>query len=362
MSSNDLQEKLRPYIQAAEQELSALIDSACTYEEAAGLYNMLRYHLGWVEPDGSPVPAEDRGRFGGKRIRPAICLLFSQLAGGDWHPALPAAAAVELIHSFSLIHDDVEDADELRHHRYTVWSVWGVNHAVNSGSNTQALVNLAVLRCKEFGHAPDRVLEALRITTNAVLRMTEGQYLDMRLEGPRIPSPEAYRTMVQGKTCALLSAACSLGWLLGSPAHNAGGVELAAAFGEALGLAFQARDDFLGLWGDPNVTGKPVGSDLMKRKKTLPIVLAYHYANGDQRRQMERFFLRKSIGRSDAELFMTLLESLGAKNRTLQEAEKLAEDAQKALEALRPSDSNPPKAEAYNIIKDLVTFVLQRNY
>jgi geranylgeranyl diphosphate synthase type I len=362
MSNNGLQERLRPYIEAVEQELSVLIDSACTCEEAAGLYNMLRYHLGWVEPDGSPVPAEDRVRFGGKRMRPAICLLFSQLAGGDWHPALPAAAAVELIHSFSLIHDDVEDADEFRHHRYTVWSVWGVNHAVNSGSNTQALVNLAALRCKEFGHAPEKVLDALHTITNAILRMTEGQYLDMRLEGSRIPTPETYQTMVRGKTCALLSAACSLGWLLGSPEPRTSDVELAAAFGEALGLAFQARDDFLGLWGDPNVTGKPVGSDLTKRKKTLPIVLAYHHANGDQRRQMERFFARRSIGRSDAESFMILLESLGAKNRALQEAEKLTEDAQKALEALRPSEPSPPKAEAYNIIKDMVTFVLHRNY
>jgi len=360
MSTPPILEQLRPYTQAVEEEIADVIRSAAG-EDARGLYRMLEYHLGWVEADGTPVPEDARRSFAGKRLRPALCLLFCELAGGDWRSALPAAAAVELIHSFSLIHDDVEDGDETRHHRPTVWAVWGVNHAVNSGSNAQALVCTAALRCSLRGHADHLVLAVVRRLTEAVLRMTEGQYLDMRLEGGRIPDLHTHQTMVKGKTCALLSAACGIGWLLGDKSCDEDRLAQAEAFGEALGLAFQARDDILGTWGDASVTGKPVGSDLLRRKKTLPVVLAYQAASGDQRRQMERFFTKRTPSPAAAAAILELLESLGAREATQCEAERLASDAYARLEMLRPADGDETRTAAYDMIRSIVGFVLERD-
>lgn len=360
MSTPPILEQLHPYTQAVEQEIADVIGSAAV-EEVRGLYRMLEYHLGWVEPDGTPVPEDDRRSFAGKRLRPALCLLFCQLAGGDWKSAVPAAAAVELVHSFSLIHDDVEDGDKTRHHRPTVWAVWGVNHAVNSGSSVQALVYASALRCRDRGCSDHTVLAVVRQLTNAVLRMTEGQYLDMRLEGGRIPEPRIHQAMVKGKTCALLSAACGIGWLLGNTACDEGRRAHAEAFGEALGLAFQARDDILGTWGNASVTGKPVGSDLLRRKKTLPVVLAYQTANGDQRRQMERFFTKRTPSPGALAAVLELLESLGAREAAQREAERLAADAYACLEKLRPPEADVSRTSAFELIRAIVGFVLERD-
>ncbi|MGQ9696905.1 MAG: polyprenyl synthetase family protein [Armatimonadota bacterium] len=359
MSAPTILEQLRSYTEAVEHEIAEVIRLAAT-EEARGLYRMLEYHLGWVDADGTPVAEGYRQAFAGKRLRPALCLLFCQLAGGDWQSAGPAAAAVELIHSFSLIHDDVEDGDETRHHRPTVWAVWGVNHAVNSGSSTQALVYASALRCSARGIPDSTVLAVVNELTEAVLRMTEGQYLDMRLEGGRIPDASIHDVMVRGKTCALLSAACGIGWLLGDKTGDASRLAQVRAFGEALGLAFQARDDILGTWGDASVTGKPVGSDLLRRKKTLPVVLAYQAANGEQRRWMERFFGRRpSPGAATA--MLELMEALGAKEAAQREAERLAAEASARLDALRPSEGDEQRSTAYYRIQLIVNFVLERN-
>lgn len=227
----------------------------------AALREMLDYHLGW----SSGTPA---GR--GKRIRPQLTLLACQAAGGDWTTALPAASAVELIHNFSLVHDDIQDQSNARRGRPTLWTLWGVPQAINAGDALLVLARLATQRLLARGVSAADALEVQRLLDQACLELTQGQFLDLDFETrPAVPVAD-YLAMIEGKTAALLAAATACG------AHLAGAgaarVQAFADYGRSLGLAFQILDDILGIWGATQDTGKPAGDDLRARKKSLPIV------------------------------------------------------------------------------------------
>ena len=230
------------------------------------LYEMIRYHLGYADIDG--VPAQGAG---GKRVRSALCLLACEAAGGDARLAAPAGAALELVHSFTLLHDDIADRDEMRRGRTTVWKLWGIGHAITAGDALYALANLAASRLSART-SPDIAAAVLRELNQAVLEVCEGQELDISYEKNLGLTDADYMRMIGLKTAALFRATCGIG------ARVAGAGEAAAEalreFGAALGLAYQIRDDILGIWGDPGETGKPVGGDLRQNKRSLPIVLA----------------------------------------------------------------------------------------
>jgi geranylgeranyl diphosphate synthase type I len=237
--------------------------------ESGALYGWLRYHLGWAELDGRAVEARRA-----KGIRPLVCLLAAEAAGGAAEPgdgaaAVDVAAAVELTHEFSLIHDDVEDGDTVRRGRPALWAEVGVAQAVNAGD---AL--FAVARVVLGGAAvPDTVHRSLMARYDAAcLALAEGQALDLGFETAPAVAPEAYVAMVRRKTGALLGFAAAAGWLAGG--GPGGGAEALARYGEAVGVAFQMWDDVLGLWGKPERTGKPAGADLVRRKRSLPVLLA----------------------------------------------------------------------------------------
>jgi geranylgeranyl diphosphate synthase type I len=226
----------------------------------AEMHQMIAYHLGW---EGNSAR--------GKRVRPLLTLLCCQGAGGDWKAALPAASAVELIHNFSLLHDDIQDRSETRRGRPTVWTRWGVPQAINTGDALFVLAHLSWGGLRSRGTSAQTALAAQEMLEAACLRLTEGQYLDMSFEAESRVSQERYLEMIEGKTAALLSAAAGLGACVAeAPSATQ---ERYAAFGRHLGLAFQILDDLLGIWGDPAVTGKPAGDDLLCRKKTLPVIL-----------------------------------------------------------------------------------------
>jgi geranylgeranyl diphosphate synthase type I len=190
--------------------------------------------------------------------------------GGDPAQVLPAAAAIELLHNFSLIHDDVEDGDEVRRHRPTVWKLWGVPLAINAGDGMFALAYAAVQRLSRRGVPSAAVLAVLDRFTQTCLALTEGQYLDISFEDRAHVTVDEYMRMIQGKTAALVGAATAIGGLLGGATADQERDLL--RFGEATGLAFQIQDDVLGIWGDPAVTGKAAGNDILRRKKSLPMV------------------------------------------------------------------------------------------
>jgi geranylgeranyl diphosphate synthase type I len=204
---------------------------------------------------------------GGKRVRAALVLLSAAAAGAPEETGIVGAAAIELIHNFSLIHDDIIDEDRERRHRPTTWAEFGVGTAIIAGD---ALSTLALQILLE-DPTPERVAATASLAA-ANQAMIAGQAEDMAFESrPSVSVAECLR-MEQGKTGALLSCAASLGAILaGAPATT---VDALAGFGTHLGTVFQAVDDMLGIWGDPAVTGKPVGSDLLRRKKTLPVATA----------------------------------------------------------------------------------------
>jgi geranylgeranyl diphosphate synthase type I len=233
---------------------------------AERLAGMLEYHLGWRDRDlqllSPPAPA-------GKKLRPALVLLVSQAVCGEISPAArQGAAAVELIHNFSLVHDDIQDHSALRRHRPTVWSVWGMPQAINVGD---ALFALAQVVLAQPGSAQAAQL-ASELNT-AALGLAEGQFLDIDLqEGGTQPTLEAYEAMVARKTGVLFACACRLGAM--AAAASDASREAYAAYGTQLGIAFQEQDDLLGVWGGSAETGKPDAADIVERKRGLPAAIA----------------------------------------------------------------------------------------
>jgi geranylgeranyl diphosphate synthase, type I len=223
----------------------------------ASMSRVASYHFGWTDPAGRPQSGD-----GGKALRPALVLAATRAVGGDPAAAVPAAVAVELVHNFSLLHDDVMDEDTTRRHRPTAWTVFGTSAALLAGNALLALA-FEVLA----GDSP-----AIRCLTSAVQELLDGQSEDLSFEHRAYVSLDECRRMAIAKTGALLGCACALGGLAAQALSDE--VAHLNAFGRKVGLAFQFVDDLLGIWGDPEITGKPAHSDLGSRKKSLPVVAA----------------------------------------------------------------------------------------
>jgi geranylgeranyl diphosphate synthase type I len=268
MSNGELSGFIGLWLPRIEEEMAVVLAGRLEEDEpVAAHYGMMRYHLGWA--DASLRPAFFPS---GKRLRPVLCLLACAEMGGDPVQALPAAAAIELLHNFSLIHDDVEDGDELRRHRPTVWALWGVPQAINVGDGMFALAYAALQRLAERGVKAKVALAAFDHFTRTCLALTEGQYLDISFEQRTQVSVNEYLRMIQGKTAALIGASVTIGALLAGA--SAAQQTALSQFGQSIGLAFQIQDDILGIWGDPAVTGKAAGNDILRRKKSLPLLHA----------------------------------------------------------------------------------------
>jgi geranylgeranyl diphosphate synthase, type I len=233
---------------------------------AERLAAMLEYHLGWRGADLALLP---RPAPAGKKLRPALVLLVSQAVSGEISPAArDSAAAVELIHNFSLVHDDIQDRSELRRHRPTVWSLWGMPQGINVGD---ALFALAQVVLAESGTA--RAAQLMAELNRTALGLSEGQFLDIDLQdGQTRPTLDAYEAMIARKTGVLFACACRLGAM--AAGATAAQRDAYAAYGLQLGIAFQEQDDLLGVWGRAAETGKPDAADIVERKRGLPAAMA----------------------------------------------------------------------------------------
>lgn len=314
--------------------LNSLLDSG--NEE---LYKMLAYHLGW---EGEGASEQTRG----KRVRPCLLLLTNLAAGGEWRQALPAAAAVELAHNFSLIHDDIQDNSPLRRGRPTVWKLWGIAQAINAGDAMYTLAFMAILGIDQYTSAKV-VLQAIKILQEACLQLTKGQYLDLAYETKTSLTIAEYWAMVRGKTASLLAACTEIGALI---ANSSTTKRLAFRdFGYNLGLAFQAQDDLIGIWGDALLTGKSNLSDLLSRKKSLPVLYGL---------SKDGLFAKHWYkGQFDQEEIPTLaiqLDTEGAKAFTEETASQLTNQA---LERLALAD---PGGKASIPLKNLALTLLGR--
>ncbi|MBU1879220.1 MAG: polyprenyl synthetase family protein, partial [Chloroflexi bacterium] len=282
MSAKNWAEALTPYREAIEAGLRSALQ--CPNPALAEYYDMMRYHMGWVDAQGHPVQSPP-----GKRLRPLLCLLACQSAGGQdtWRQALPAAVAIELVHNFSLIHDDIEDGDEARRHRPTVWKVWGMPQAINAGDGMLSLAHQALQQLAPDVPADLTLILGQRFEA-ACVTLCHGQYLDMQFERRTDVTVADYVYMVQGKTASLFATALEMGALLGTDGPAA--ARLYRSFGQKLGLAFQIQDDVLGIWGDPVVTGKPAANDLLRRKKSWPVLYALESATGPAQHDLMAFY------------------------------------------------------------------------
>ena len=277
---------------------------------------LLAYPLGWVDPDLQPLADPT---VAGKRLRPALCLLICEALAGDHRPALAPAAAVELVHNFSLVHDDIQDESPLRRGRPSVWQRWGTAQAINIGDALFALAQLALTDPSSV--PPILVAEAITQLNRTCLRLVEGQYLDLALQTGGGATFEAYQSMIEGKTAALIECAAHLGARYGGadPTRAA----RFAAFGHQLGIAFQLQDDVLGVWGDPALTGKSADTDLQTRKQALPAILALRRTGPDADRFRRIFLARDEMTAEQASTAVGLLDALGIRA----EAEQLVETA-----------------------------------
>jgi geranylgeranyl diphosphate synthase type I len=236
-------------------------------------FGMMRYHLGWVDEALQPVQLKS-----GKRIRPLVCLLACGAAGGEPTQALPAAAALELIHNFSLVHDDIQDGSHYRRGRRAVWDIWGADQGINVGDGLFALARLALHRLDENVVPLARYRAAGLALDQACLALCEGQFFDMAFEDRLDVDLDQYLWMIRHKTAALLATAVQMGAILAT--DDARLRDLYYRFGENIGLAFQIQDDILGTWGDERVTGKSAATDIRDKKKTLPVVYVLNHPEG----------------------------------------------------------------------------------
>ena len=325
-----------------ETEIKSLV-----LEEGFPLYRMMGYHMGWLDEYGEAAEGET-----GKRIRPTLSLLACEALGGDVKAALPAAAAVELVHNFSLIHDDIQDGNSERHNRPTVWWVWGPAQAINAGDGMHALARLALLRQTGEGMSPERTLKAVGLLDQACLRLCEGQYLDLTYQERVDISQDAYFKMVEGKTAALISCAAELGAVMSSAEEP---VERAIAqFGAKLGTAFQIRDDILDLWGQQD-TGKPLAGDILNKKKSLPIVYAIENASGAERRTLGDVYFKRVMEPEDIDKIIEVLETLGAREFCQAKADALCDEA---VQSLKDAGLTSQQTEG---LEDVARFIVTRD-
>jgi geranylgeranyl diphosphate synthase type I len=264
---------------------------------------------------------------GGKRLRPYMVIRSCQILKGKVSNAMPAASAVEMVHNFSLVHDDIMDNDEMRHGVPTVHKKFGMPIAILAGD---------VLFSKAFQVITDSKLSA-NATTHLVSRLSkacvdicEGQLLDVKMaEEKKIPSQAEYITMIGKKTAALFDVSCAMGAICAT--NKPKDISNLSAFGRNLGIAFQITDDLIGVMGDPKITKKPVGNDLREGKKSLPILMAIKSAKGNDKKIILKAFGNSKVSKKDLNKAVDVIRSLGIEDSVRKQALKYAEKAEKSL-------------------------------
>jgi geranylgeranyl diphosphate synthase type I len=307
-------------------------------------FQMMHYHMGWVDSSGAPLKAK-----GGKRIRPGLTLLVAAAMGGQLDHARPAAAAVELIHNFSLLHDDIQDQSPKRRNRDTVWVVWGMAQAINAGDSMFSLAHLAIPRLAPPTLAAEAQVQMLALLDETCLELTRGQHLDISFEQRESVTVDDYIDMIQGKTAALIAAAAAMG-ALGAGADQQR-VTHYLEFGRNLGLAFQIEDDILDIWGAPELTGKEAAVDIVQRKKSIPVLFGLE--RSDMLRQ--HYASPEAFSKKDVEAIITELETVGARDFA---AEQAAKYSQLTAQHLESADPNPAYGPA---LIELVEQLLRRD-
>ena len=307
------------------------------------LLPVIEYHFGWKTIKGIKAP-EDTG----KRLRPSLAVLSAEAVGRDMEVAIPGAVAVELIHNFSLIHDDIIDGDKERRHRPSAWTAFSIEDALIAGDALHTLAFQVLLE----ENTPERVQAARRLV-DATTTMISGQAADMTFDDLPTISFEECLKMEAAKTGALLGYSSSVGAILsGADENTCNALEV---FGYELGLAYQAVDDVLGIWGDPKITGKPAGNDLREKKKSMPVSIVLSANNSDSEKLLEIFSTTEDLDEEEIVKASALIENAGGREATLEEAD---EHLKRAIEFLNNADI---RKETFCELEEIAHFVVNRD-
>jgi geranylgeranyl diphosphate synthase type I len=352
----EIQEALRRAVMNA--RVAALSSGA---SDLQAFYGQIEYHLGWVDTTFSPVSSNP-----GKLLRPTLLLLAYEASGARGLPtsrstaaylscALPAAAAVELTHNFTLIHDDIEDGDTERRHRSTLWKLWGIPQAINTGDGLFALARLTLWGVLDEGVEGAIAARLGAVLDHACLVLAEGQYLDISFVERQDITVAAYVDMTSRKTAALMACAAEMGAILGTSDEEA--IKRLRGFGHAMGVAFQVRDDLLGVWATTVESGKTPAGDVYRRKKSLPFLYALEHAHADDKRYLREVYQQEAALTSEqVEEILTIFERTQTKKYC---RAFLAEQCRLASEALAsaPRTNSPVSSRAIDDMQTLVHFV-----
>ena len=307
------------------------------------LHDMIRYHLGFEAINGSE-------ELKGKAIRSSLALFTADALGVDPEEVVPAAVSLELIHNFSLVHDDIQDDAGKRRGRASVQKKWGPDQAINAGDGLKDLSILALIEMGN-GSSPAKDLAAIDALGNYSLRMIQGQVGDLYYAERKEADVDGYLEMIENKTCALLEAPFHLGAIYAGREE----VDRLTSFGKLLGYVYQIRDDWLGIWGEPEKSGKSADSDLIEKKMSFPVVYAVQNGEGRPLKRLQELYFRNQVlGDSEVEEVRLALEEMGAKRATNRKAE---EYWQKARNELKETDLTE---WAKSDLEDFGTFLLNR--
>lgn len=346
-------------LQAIHDARASAPSAADSREILDEFYGQIEYHHGWRAPDLSPTPWHP-----GKLIRPTLLLLACEVAAGQRgqsdqerqaaiQRAIPAALAVELVHNFSLVHDDIEDGDEERHHQPTLWKLWGVPLAINTGDGIFALARLQLSHLRARGVPAETIIELSTRLDATCIELCEGQHLDMRFEGRQDVSVAMYLDMIGRKTAALMDCAARMGSLVGAPENQALSAHL-GAFGRALGIGFQLRDDMLGIWS-AQALGKSEAGDLRHKKMSLPVISVLEdAAPADRRTLIEIYSQPGPASETQIATLLEILERSGARERA---RTMLREQCGQARGLLDSACANTSAADACAALAVILDFV-----
>ena len=314
----------------------------------SAVYDLLRYYMGWADEDGAPITAMT-----GKAVRPTLCLFGCEAVGGSLKLAMPAAVALEFIHNFSLVHDDIQDEDETRHNRKTLWAVWGKPKALVAGNVLRVVADVALHSLEGEGLESKRSLAAVGLLTESYLEMIEGQYLDLSYEGRRDISMDDYLRMISRKTGALIRCSLNLGAVVGTDDPET--IAALRECGRALGYVFQIRDDVLGVWGEEEITGKPVGADIRRKKNSYPVVYTMEAATDEDRNSISSMYSKPELDEGDVDSVLTIMEKMGVREHAQTEAARWADSA---IRSIAPLELSPCHRER---IEEFTHFLLVRD-
>ena len=296
------------------------------------IYDHLKYFLGWIDIDGKEVK-----NYSGKILRPSLCLLATDSLNGDLKASIKAAVALEFVHNFSLIHDDIEDQDRFRRHRLSLWAIWGIPKAIVSGNALLTLGNLEIGKLEKESLSPEIIRNTQKLLTFSYLKMMEGQFLDIKYERQKNISINEYLKMIELKTSTLLECSLMLG-VLTSRNNNNDLDHNFSSLGKILGVIFQIRDDVLGIWGTDE-TGKPIGTDIKQKKKSLPIVHVLSQKNSTISKKVKKILSQKTISKNDIKVIIEMLEKSGSEKYCQNLIDKYWTEGEKIIKKLNIPNS-----------------------